>query len=88
MPRAFSPKYRAISLPQLTSSRRERHWSHTSEDELTHARIAHADGLHPIYSRDLPRACSRLEEALRVFGEEQDSVLHVCTLMMLGWRTS
>jgi non-specific serine/threonine protein kinase len=25
-----------------------------------------------------------LEEALRVFGEEQDSVLHVCTLMMLG----
>ncbi|MDV7353253.1 protein kinase [Rhodococcus oxybenzonivorans] len=53
-------------------------------DKVTHARIAHADGLYAIYSGDLPRACSRLEEALRVFKEEQDSALHVWTLMMLG----
>lgn len=67
MPRAFSPKYRAISLPQLTSSRRERHWSHTSEDKLTHARIAHADGLYAIYSGDFPRASSRFLAHARVW---------------------
>lgn len=36
------------------------------------------------YSGDLPRACPRLDEGLSVFGEEQDSALHVWTLMMLG----
>lgn len=40
--------------------------------------------LYAIYSGDLPRACSRLDEGLSVFEKEQDSALHVWTLMMLG----
>ncbi|PBC35666.1 protein kinase [Rhodococcus sp. ACS1] len=53
-------------------------------DPVVHARVAHADGLLALYSGDTPRACTRLEEALEVFGARANLSERVWILMMLG----
>jgi non-specific serine/threonine protein kinase len=52
-------------------------------DPLTHAYVAHADGILAVFSGDMPRACARLERALELFGPGEDAP-QIAVLNMLG----
>ncbi|MGD9527768.1 ATP-binding protein [Pseudonocardia sp.] len=54
-------------------------------DARTQAFAAYADGLHALFSGDLPRACTRLESAHGVLAEHEDRFDQVGALITLGW---
>ena len=53
-------------------------------DPLIHALLDHADGVLALYRDDLPRAVSRLENALEVFDVRGDLTLQVDALQTFG----
>ncbi|QYB07399.1 protein kinase [Rhodococcus sp. USK10] len=54
-------------------------------DPLAHALIAHAEGLSALFGGELARACTLLEDALHVFGEQAPLSLQVGASYVLGW---
>ncbi|MFE3058721.1 protein kinase [Nocardia sp. NPDC059239] len=54
------------------------------QDPMAGALVAHADGVHGLFSGDLVHACPRLEEALVVFRDVGHVALQVEALWMLG----